>query len=67
MVVAIKWKARTTGPLVEHRPQHSGAVLLSEHIVFINKEKPTVLLMGVLLTQEPHRMNNSLNTNFQPP
>ena len=52
VVVAIKCKPRSTGPLMSHHLQHGGAVILIERIVCINEEKPPVILLGVLLPQE---------------
>ena len=39
------------------RPQHGCAVLLVERIARINEEKPPVLLLGVLLPQNLHRVD----------
>ena len=52
---------------MSHFPQHSGAVLLIERIVRVNEEKLPVLLLGILMPQEPHQVNKSLNPGFQPP
>ena len=50
-----------------HCPYHVYAVLLIERIVHINEEKLPDLLLGVFLSQDLHRVDNSLNTGLQPP
>ena len=65
MAVAVKFQPRTTGPLVAHRPQHGCAILLIERVLRINEEKPSVLLMGMLLPQDPHRVNPPFDTRLQ--
>ena len=67
VAVAIKYKPLSNGTLLWHHPQHGGAVLLVECIACVNEEKPSVLLMGVLLPQEPHHVNTPLDTVFQIP
>ena len=36
VAVSVECKPRTIGPLVAHRPQHGGAVLIIEHIARVN-------------------------------
>ena len=55
--VAIKWKPHTTGSLVAHRQYYNCEVFLIKRIARTNEEKLSVLLLGVLLPQEPHCMN----------
>ena len=67
VAVAVKFKPHTTWPLVTHRPHHGYAFLLIKRIARVNEEKPPFLLLGVLMPQEPHYVNSSLHTGFQPP
>ena len=55
--VGIKYKPYNTGPIVAHLPQYGYAFLLVERIACVNREKPPVLLLDMLLLQEPHRVN----------
>ena len=63
VAVAIKYKPRSTGPLMLHRLQHRGSVLLVEYSVHINEEKPQVLIMRVLIPEEPHSSSLLLSPN----
>ena len=65
MEEAVKCKLCTTVPLVTHLPQHICAVILIERIVHIKEENPPVLILGMMLNQEPHRVNPPLNYCFQ--
>ena len=65
VALAVKFKLRTTRSLVAHLPQHGGAVIIIKHIACVNEEEPPVLLLGVLLPQEPHRVNTPLDPGFQ--
>ena len=67
VAVAVKCKPCTTGPSVEHLQQHCCKFFLIERIARFNEEKPPVLLLGVLLPQEPQHMNLPLDPRFQPP
>ena len=48
-----------------HRQQHGCAYLLIESIESINKEEPPVLLLGILLPQEPHHVDPPFNPCLQ--
>ena len=65
VVVAVESEPHTTGPLMPHRPQYGCAVLLIERIARVNEDKPPVLLLDMLLPQEPHRMNTPFDPRLQ--
>ena len=67
VVSAVKCKPQTTGTLMAHLPQCVCVIILIEHIVHINYDKTAVLLLGMLLPQETHRVDPPLNPGFQPP
>ena len=48
-----------------HRPQHGCAVILIECITHVNEEEPLVLLLGMLLSQKPHRVDPPFNPRLQ--
>ena len=49
------------------RLQNCGSFLFIEWILCINKEKPPVLLLWVVLKQKTHHVDNHLNPRFQTP
>ena len=67
VVVSVECEPRTTGPHKLHCPQHGCAVLLIERITRANEEEPPILVLGVLLPQEPHRVDTPLISDSRPP
>ena len=65
VAVSVEYKPRNTGPPVAHRPQIGCEVLLIERIARVNEKETPVLLLGILLPQQPHNVDPPYNLRFQ--
>ena len=54
------------GPLVLDVPLHGHPILLIEYITGVNEGEHPVLLLGLLLPQEAHFVDVSLNNDLDP-
>ena len=64
--MTVEVKLCTTGTLIPVGPNHGPLVLLVECAPHINKDKPPVLLLGMLGPEEAYHVYPTLNTCFHP-
>ena len=67
MAVAVKSKLRATGTLVPDSSEHGCPVLFIERVARVNKEKPPIFLLPVLLPEDTHRVDGALYPSLQAP
>ena len=65
MAVTVKYKPRTTGPLVPDIPKHGRPVILIECVPHINEEKSPSLLLEVLCLQKARSVYPPFNACFK--
>ena len=56
MVIAVKGKLRATGAFKLDDPHLCRPILLLKRVTCINEDENPVLIMGILLPQEEHRV-----------
>ena len=56
MVIAVKGKLRATGACKLDDPHLCHPILLLKRVTCINEDENLVLIMGILLPQEEHRV-----------
>ena len=57
---------RTTGTLKLEIPQHCRLIILIERFSCVNEEESPVLLLGILLPKEAHRVDYPLDACINP-
>ena len=66
VAVAVKGELCVTGPLVVNCPKHDIPILFIGNVHGVNEEKPSLLLMKFLLSQQFHSVYGTLNFHLRP-
>ena len=66
MVVAVKRKLHSTGPLVPDSQDHSCPVLLIERVARVNKDKTPIILLFMFTPEDAHCVDGDIYPRLQP-